>query len=221
MKRYAVRLIGQTPLLMHNDNISFSADVEKWRDNPDYQSLHVSGDDRSPAWTWIGYIYHDGKHLGVDADCLMSMLRDGGGKLKTGNKSETFKKQTQYGLQVDQIQFDLLVNNKKIEIDWINKLIGNTNFSEHEEQVKEHGFELFCKRAKIKSGKNVRVRPRFDNWVCEGSITVIDEEQSGLKKDILKRILDMSGAMIGLCDWRPSSNKSGSFGKFTAELEEI
>lgn len=221
MNRYQVTLVGQTPLLMHKDNISFSEQIKKWQMDPQNKELSVAGDDRSPAWTWIGYLYHDGKHLGVDADCLMTMLREGGAKMPTGKGKETYKKQTQYGLQVDQIQFDLVVNDGLIDIGWIEPLIGVIDFSKHEEDVKAHGFELFCKRAVVGRGKHVRVRPRFDKWACTGTITVIDEEQSGLTEPVLKRILDLSGAMVGLCDWRPSSRSSGSFGKFTVDLQKI
>lgn len=157
--------------------------------------------------------------MGIDSDNLMTMLREGGARLKTGNKNETYKKQTQYGLFVDQIQFDLLVSGKKIPVAPINEYIGNMDFYAHESFAEQQGFELFVKRSKIGQTKHVRVRPMFRDWTAIGSITVIDEEQSGLTRDVLQRVLDLAGGMCGLGDWRPSSRTPGSFGKFTATLD--
>ena len=100
-----------------------------------------------------------------------------------------------------------------------------TNLDEILNQVKNEtcyhdilGFELFVKRAKIGKAKHVRVRPMFRNWEAEGTLTVLDEEASGLKHANLQRILDLAGAMVGLGDWRPSSPTPGCYGRFTAQV---
>lgn len=221
MKQYSVTLHGASPLLLHRDNLSFYEKVKAWQIDPQNKEYSKAGDDRSPAWTWIGCLYSDGQHVGIDSDNLMTMLREGGARLKTGNKNETYKKQTQYGLFVDQIQFDLLVSGKKIPVAPINEYIGNMDFYAHEAFAEQQGFELFVKRSKIGQAKHVRVRPMFRDWTAIGSITVIDEEQSGLTRGVLQRILDLAGGMCGLGDWRPSSKTPGSFGKFTATLDPL
>ena len=91
MQQYQITLNGLTPLLMHNDNLAFTEKVNAWRKDPANKELSVSGDDRTPPWTWIGYLYHDGKNLGVAADNLMTMLREGGAKVLTGKGKETYK----------------------------------------------------------------------------------------------------------------------------------
>ena len=89
-KQYEIILTGESPLLLHRDNLEFSEVVKKWQKAPENKELSQAGDDRSPAWTWIGCLYTDKKTVGIDADCVMSMLREGGAKLKTGRKTETY-----------------------------------------------------------------------------------------------------------------------------------
>ena len=221
MKRYAVTLHGKSPLLMHRDNISFGEKVRKWQIDPQNKKDSVAGDDRSPAWTWIGYLYSDGQHVGIDSDNLMTMLREGGSRLLTGKKNETYKKQTQYGILLDQIQFDFFVRGEQIPVKGINALVGNNDFAAHEAWAEDHGFELLTKRARICQGKHVRVRPMFRDWIASGTLTVLDEDQSGLTRGILQRVLDLAGSMCGLGDWRPSSKTPGSFGRFAATVEPL
>lgn len=67
--------------------------------------------------------------------------------------------------------------------------------------------------------KHIRVRPLFKNWSVETRISVIDEQKSGITKEVLKRILEEGGALCGLGDWRPSGRTPGQFGRFSAEVE--
>lgn len=221
MKQYKITLNGLTPLLMHSDNLAFNEKIMKWRKDPSNKELSISGDDRTPAWTWVGYLYHDGRNLGMASDNLMTNLRDGGAKVLTGKGKETFKKQTQSGIVLDQQQFDLYLNDKLVPIDKIKELIGNNDFNQHLDIAEELGFELFVKRAKIGQAKHVRVRPLFRNWVVKGSLTVLDEELTGLTEDRLRVIYNQAGALCGLGDWRPNSPSSGTFGKFEPIIERM
>ena len=221
MNKYEITLFGETNLLMHKDNITFGEKVKAWQKDPNNKEHQVAGDDRSPAWTWIGYCYHDGKHLGIDADNIMTMLREGGAKVPTGKMKETYKKHTQAGIMLNSQQFDLFIGGKRVKIDKIKDLIGDMDFSKHIDVAEELGFELLVKRAKIGRAKNVRVRPMFSDWTAKGVITVMDEEISGLTHGVLQTILDQAGALCGLCDWRPSSPSSGVFGRFTATVKPI
>ena len=222
MKQYQVTLTGLTPLIMHSDNIASTEKILKWQKDPVNKELSSSGDDRSPAWTWLGYAYHDTKWFGIPADNLMTMMREGGAKVKAKGK-ETYKKQTQSGLLIDQSQWDLRVNDTAIEVAPIfNTLMGNTDFSEHLDIAEKNGFELLVKRAKVGQAKHMRVRPLFRNWTALGTFTVIDEKQSGLAKKIIEKILQQAGSFVGLCDWRPSSKvSSGSFGKFSSVIKKV
>ena len=221
MKQYRLTLAGLNPLLMHRDNIAFTEKIEAWRKDPANKELSTRGDDRSPAWTWIGYVYHDTKHFGIAADNLMTMFREGGAKVVNKGK-ETFKKQTQSGIMMDRQQFDLLINGTPIPAAPFQTLIGVTDFVKHDEAAESAGFELHVKRVKVGQAKHIRVRPMFRNWSAVGTFTVIDEELSGLTEPILNTILTQAGALCGLCDWRPSSPKSsGTFGTFEATLAKV
>ena len=79
MERYQIILEGETPLLMHRDNIQFSERVRAWQQ--ENRSLSVAGDDRTPAWSWIGSLYDDGEYVGLNADNVMTMLREAGYEL--------------------------------------------------------------------------------------------------------------------------------------------
>ena len=75
LKDDTVTLKGIQPLIMHRDNIIYGEKVKAWQRNPDNKKICCGGDDRTPAWTWIGYLYHDQREVVIDADNIMTMLR--------------------------------------------------------------------------------------------------------------------------------------------------
>jgi hypothetical protein len=220
-KQYRITLIGRSPLLMHRDNVCFGEKLKIWRDAPENKAISVNGDDRSPAWTWIGSLYEDSRVVGIDADNVMTMLREGGAKVKTGNRQETFKKQTQSGICLDQPLWPVTIDGASIPFKPITGLIGNNDFAAHMELAESLHFELFVKRARIGQSKHVRVRPLFRRWVAQGSLTVLDEEISRLGQKQLELILNQAGALCGIGDWRPSSGSSGTYGTFSAQVEAM
>lgn len=218
-KRYLVKLIGETPLLMHKDNISFGEKVRAWSKDPNNKKISVAGDDRTPAWTWLGYCYHDNKQLTIDADNLMSVLRDGGKKCPAPTGKGTMKALTQSGIMVNEIGWPLLVKGASLPWKDFAVLEDELDFSVHEQFALDRGFELFVKRAKIGAAKHVRVRPRFDQWEANGSLTVLDPQ---ITKPVLEMVLKFAGVYCGLGDWRPSSQQSpGQFGRFSVEVVEV
>jgi len=217
-KQYAVTMTGETPLLMHQDNIVFGERVKAWAKDPANKGASTAGDDRTPAWTWIGYAYHDGQRLCMPSDNLMTMLREGGAKVPKKGK-QTYKKDTQSGILLDDQAFALEVDGKEIPLSAIEPLLKESSFLKHVETAESLGFELLVKRARIGRAKHVRVRPMFRRWTLRGRLTVLDEEMSGITEDVLQQIFDYAGALCGLGDWRPSSGSSGTFGRFTAVVE--
>lgn len=215
-RTYAVELTGATPLLMHNDNLSWADSMSKWGKDPASRKNSIAGDDRSPAWRWIGSLYVENKEVCIPSDNLMTMLREGGARCPTGKKGGTYKRQTQSGIVVNEPAWPIVGAKGRIPIAGIEKLIENAEFSEHEAVALGLGFSLFVKRAKIGNSKHVRVRPRFDVWSCAGTLTVFDDT---ITDDVIANIVTFAGIYGGLCDWRPSSPKSpGSWGKFTATV---
>jgi len=218
-RTYSVQMQGETPLLMHHDNLKWAEIMKAWGLDPANKKNSTAGDDRSPAWRWIGSLYVEGGKVVIPSDNLMTVLREGGKKCPTGKGQQTFKAQTQSGIVVDQSAWPILVNGAEVPYAPIKELIEEPDFSIHEKVSEESGFTLFVKRAKIGQAKHVRVRPRFDNWSCAGTLTVFDDM---ITTDVLKNILTFAGTYTGLCDWRPGSPKSpGPFGKFSAVLKEV
>lgn len=217
---YRVTLVGESPLLLHADHVEWAERMSRWQAEPENRKISKAGDDRTPAWRWLGYCYHDGKHLGVSADNLMTMLREGGARVPVpGKRNQTFKRQSQSGLIVNELLWPIVIGNSVVAWKDCAALMESQDYNEHEESVRKLGFELFAKRAKVGQSKHIRVRPRFDRWAISGTITVFDETISAT---VLRDILAMGGTYCGLGDWRPSApSKPGAFGKFRAEIEVL
>ena len=94
MKRYSITLRGETPMLLRHDNLSWAEAMKAWEMDPANTKGNVKGDDRSPAWRWIGNLYVEKDFIVIPSDNLMTTLREGGAKCPTGKGQKTFKNQT-------------------------------------------------------------------------------------------------------------------------------
>lgn len=216
--RYQVTLAGASPLLMHSDNPNGADMVKKWSKDPQNRKQSVAGDDRTPSWTWLTYVYHDGKNLCIPTDNIMSMLRDAGTQVPNPNKRGSLKTQTQAGIIADGFGWALQVNGKQIPWSKLEPLFKEPDFEKHEEKAKELGFSLFLKRARISQNKHIRIRPMFENWTVTGNILVFDPQ---LTHDVIEVLFRQAGFFVGLCDWRPGSRTPGQFGRFEAAIEKL
>lgn len=216
-----ITIEGAQPLLMHQDNVGWSEKVKAWQKDPENKKYSVAGDDRSPAWTWIGALYHDDEIVTIPSDNIMTMLREGGAQVPVpGAKgSKTFKAQTQSGLLPIDADWELYgPDGNTIPVKELLALEHANDFDDHVKVVHQHGFDLLVKRAKIGTSKHIRVRPIFRAWSAAGRIEIIDEQ---ITADILQSILTFSGRLKGIGDWRPSSKTPGRFGTFSASVEVI
>ena len=94
MKLYNVTLTGTTPLIVHADNLDGQRRVTAWQKNPENKAHKIPGSDERPAWTWTTYCYHDGEHLTIPSDNLMTCLRKAGALISLQGK-KTAKAATQ------------------------------------------------------------------------------------------------------------------------------
>lgn len=221
MKTYRVTLTGTQPLLMHADDIEWADQMDAWKNDKDNKKQSKAGDDRTPAFRWIGSLYRDESGTVVlPTENLMRALMEGGTMvLVPGGKSgKTFKAQSQSGIMPRDLGWPLLVNGKPIAGKPIEALLSEKDFGAHREAVKSLGFSLFIKRARIGQSKHIRVRPRFETWSAQGDLVVTDEQ---ITDSVLADILEMAGKYKGLGDWRPSSKTPGTFGMFTAEIMSV
>jgi hypothetical protein len=220
MTKFRVTLTGTQPLLLHHDDIAWADVMEEWK-LADGKKSSKAGDDRSPAWRWIGSLYqNEAGYLILPRGNLMRALLEGAaGVLVPGAKySKTFKAQSQSGILPCDDGWPLLVNGEPVPFAPIAALMNEPDFKKHQEAVQPLGFSLFLKRARIGQSKHVRVRPRFDQWGTSGELEVIDNQ---ITEAVLAQILDVAGRFKGLGDWRPSSPTPGTFGMFSATVEQI
>lgn len=218
MRSYRIEITGTMPLLMHADDIEWADRMDAWKVNPNHQGTSKAGDDRSPAFRWIGSLYHNGETLVIPTENIMRALMEGGAMVPTGKGKKTFKAQSQSGIMPRSIGWPLILNGAPVPFEPIAELMEISDFAMHKEIVAGLGFSLFVKRAKINTSKHVRVRPRFETWATQGELVVTDEE---ITTDILKSILTCAGLYKGLCDWRPGSKTPGTFGMFTAKVQQL
>lgn len=218
MRTVRVRLTGTMPLLMNRDDVEWADMLEEWKNKVKVEDRGKPGDGRTPAFRWIGCLYHDGKVVTMPADNIMSCMRSGGALVLVPgarNSKKTFKAQSQSGILPAE-DWPLLVDGKPVPMAPIKELMDEKDFRVHVMAAREMGFTLFVKRVPVGMSKQIKVRPRFDDWSCEGDLMISDEQ---ITDDILMKILEEAGTRKGLGDWRPGAPKSpGWHGKFEAKI---
>ncbi len=203
---------------MHSDNIEWADFMESWKADAKNRTASKAGDDRTPAWRWLGCCYHDGKHLVMPAANIMRSLMEGGAMVPVpcGKMGKTFKSQTQSGMMSVDPFWPLSVGGQLIAWRDLEALKDQPTFSAHREFARASGFDLLVKRAKIGASKHVRVRPQFDaGWQLSGSLAVWDEQ---ITRGALQQILEYAGQYKGLGDWRPGGKTPGPYGAFEAKI---
>ena len=225
MKNFLFTMTGLSPLLHHWDNIEWSSTLKTWREVPEHKPLNVPGDDRSPAFSWLGSLYNNGKVATIPSDNLMRCLMEGGAGVLVpkGKNGKTFKAQTQSGMLVVDEYWPLLQGappgGQPVNVEPLLALANELDFDVHVATAKKLNINLWAKRAKIGAAKHVRVRPRFERWGAKGIVQVWDEQ---LTLAALRDIWRVCGANKGIGDWRPSSPKSpGPFGRFEGTVDEV
>lgn len=220
MRIYRVVITGRTPLILHSDNIEWADVMKKWEKDSKNKAISVRGDDRSPAWRWIGCLYHDNEYLCVPSDNIMRGLMEGGAMVPTGKGAKTFKAQTQSGCIVGEPFWKLNVRGQFIRWADVKTLINQSDFDKHQEFAAAHGFMLYLKRAVVNNRKHIRVRPRFDQWEISGTLNVWDPQ---LTHDVISTIWKSTGEYKGIGDWRPGGGKTtpGPYGTFDVNVEPV
>ena len=215
-RNYQVTLKGLTPLLMHRDNLEWSEVVDVWQKDPKNKDRSIKGDDRSPAWRWIGSLYHDGQNVAAPTDAVMASCMKGGSSIIL-KAQKTYKSMTQSGMAFIEPHLTLLVNGgTSVPMSEIEKLRQEDDFSQHLKRARKLEFDLDVRRAKVGQSKHVRVRPVFNKWSATGMLSVWDD---ALTEDVLRQIFEIAGDQAGILEWRPNCSRPGPFGRFTVLLE--
>jgi len=215
MKKYRFELRGIMPLIMHADSIEGADSLQEWRKDPRNKGVSVSGDDRTPPWTWQTYLYHDGTNVVMPAENVMVALRQAGAQLILKGK-KSFKEISQSGLLIDGESCDLTFGKSHLTVADVMS-VRDKQFSEQVAFAKKNGFELFMKRVRIGNAKHIRVRPKFAQWTVRAEIFVLKQE---INDSILGQLFEIAGK-CGLGDWRPASRTPGCYGQFEASVSAI
>ena len=220
MKTYELTITGRMPMLMHHDNIEWSDAMDEWKADAQNKKTSKAGDDRSPAFRWIGAHYHDGQFVCIPTQNISKCLMEGAAMVPVpGAKgSKTFKAQTQSGMAFSEAFAALRVHGNVVPWEDIASLMDEKDFKVHQKRAADLGFMLYMKRAKIGMTKHIRVRPRFDNWSLSTRFNVFDEQ---LTPKVLTEIASYAGTYKGLGDWRPGGKTPGPWGTFDATVTEV
>lgn len=210
-------LTGITPLFMHCDSVEWADAMKAWQSDPKNAGNSVKGDDRSPSWKWLGGLWHDDEKIAVPSAAVQKALAQAGAMTPTGKGRKTFKSQSQSSLIPTQPYFEFEGSKGPISIAELWKLKDEPDFEAHKEAVKEHGFTLDVRRAKVQQSKHIRVRPFFPQWTVRGAFEITDTEIA----PHLETIMGVAGERVGIGNWRPSNPSPGPYGMFTTELEII
>jgi hypothetical protein len=222
LRNYTFQITGISPLILHNDDVDWADFISAWRDDPANRPyMKAKGDDRVPGFLWIGSLYHDDTNIVMPAANLHRALRDAAAKISTGKRQETFKRQSQSGMQPTEAAFPLHVPHATVPYAPFRTLAETQEraFPIHRAVVQDHGFDLHVKRVPVTRGsKHIRVRPIFGQWSCNGRVQVWDDT---ITTEVLRRMFLMTGDLVGLGDWRPSAPEApGHYGRFTSVVEE-
>jgi len=220
MKTYSVQLRGSAPLIMHRDNIEWADYMSAWQVDPANKDVSIKGDDRTPAWRWLGCLYHDAAGIfSIPQENVMRAIMEGGAMVLVpgGRSGKTFKSQTQSGMMSVDPFWPLSVGKAgRINFSSVEPLKDEPEYKKHIQAARALGFDLLCKRVKISSSKHVRIRPVFQDWTLSGELTVWDDQ---ITAEVLKNILQRAGQYKGLGDWRPGSKTPGPYGTFAASIK--
>lgn len=209
-------LKGISPLLMHADDVMMADELSAARKSMS-KGQKAPGDDRSPAWTWHTYCYHDDDHLVWPSENLMVSLRSAAATI-IYSKQKSFKELSQSGLIIPDECLDLSTRKGKVSWGMIEAWRDDdTPFMQQSKEFTKNDPDcsLFVKRARIQQSKNIRVRPRFENWFVKGKIVITNPE---ISFERLVEFFTIAGDRCGLGDWRPSSKTPGPYGRFLPTL---
>jgi len=215
VKQFRVEITGRSPLILHGQDPMFETQTREWRKSPEARNSE-KGDDRYPGFAWLGYLYHEDGNVVIPTDNLMACFREGGAGVKAGGM-KTYKAQTQSGARIIRPAI-LKSNGKPIDARPMLALRDEVDFEKHLAAARDSGLDLFVKGVTIGKSRHIRVRPYISVWSAD---FVLDVWDPSLTQKILTNVWETAGAFKGIGDFRPGSPKSGRYGTFTVEMEEI
>ena len=201
MERIRVKIIGETPLLMHNNRLANPLDKYA-------QAMGARSGKRKKTiediWElarieWEGGLYlYDGQ-IQIPMRVLNKCFQRGATKSKSGMLWKS-------GCIIEDNYCPLKYAGNTIRI------TGNDSIPNPE---LDPFFKKFIFQAMVRVGSStlLRTRPCFEEWSLE---TAILYEPTVINRETLVQCLNDAGRLCGMCDWRIESG--GQFGRFHVEV---
>jgi len=209
MRKFEIKVIGISDLIMHNGRLSNPMDRATKELGEAYKAYQKNKTDenfyavaRAEFMGGLYYVEHDGDVIGPvwPTDNLFTALKKAGAKVKRGRAT--------------------LKNPVAAAIMWgppDNPLsyagIGAGPAPRSAEELWKNENYRFMKSARVGAAKVQRTRPIFKSWRFEAEGTLDTEI---LDFADLETVANIAGQLIGLGDWRPE--KGGGYGRFRAEV---
>jgi hypothetical protein len=211
MRRFTIKVTGETPLIMHNGRLANPMDpatkevadaTREHKKNKTDENFY--GLARAEFIGSLYYIEEGGVVIGPvwPSDNLHTALKKAAAKVKRGNAS--------------------LKNPIAAAILWDapNSPLGYASFGPGpaprslDELWKNENYR-FMKSVRVGQAKVQRTRPIFKAWKFE-AFGVLDTEIVDMSD--LEAVAKIAGQLVGLGDWRPE--KGGSYGRFSAVVAD-
>lgn len=210
MRKFAIKVTGQTDLIMHNGRLANPMDASAKKVGDATRAYKKNKTDENfyalARAEFMGGLYCVEQGIGPiwPSDNLFSALKNAAKKVKRGRG--TLRNPIAAALLWDQPEENPLTYAR----------FGSGPAPREMEALWENENYRFIKSARVGAAKIQRTRPIFKSWAFSASGTLDTEI---LDFADLEDVAKITGQLIGLGDWRPE--KGGSYGRFTAEVLDL
>ena len=201
MEQIKFKLVGETPLLIHNNRLANPLDKYSQEMSKRSGKRKKTIDD---IWElarieWEGGLYLHNGEVKIPMRCINKCFERGATKQKNG----MFWKS---GCCIMDEYCPLNYSGGKISVK-MNGDVPNPELDKH--------FKKYMYQAMVRVGQAtlLRTRPIFNDWSLE---TTIAFDGSVINRETLIQAAQDAGHLVGLCEWR--MEKGGQFGRFAVEV---
>ena len=201
MNQIKFKLVGETPLLMHNNRLAnplsaYSQEISK-RSGKRKKTIEDIWELARIEWEGGLYLY-DGE-VKLPNRVVNKCFERGATKQKNGMLWKS-------GCFIKDDYCPLVYSGTKISV----KMVDEVPNPEFDKYFKKHMFQAMVR---VGQAMILRTRPMFESWSFE---TTIMFEGAVINKEALVQAAKDAGNLVGLCDWR--MEKGGQYGRFSVEV---
>lgn len=182
MKNYVLRLVGSTPLVMHNARLSDPLDEYAQAISEISKKRGKTLDDHATIShrEFLGGLYADDDGPYLPAENVQKCLVEAARRHKLG-------KDVERGLTVDAVSVPLQYDGPRSP-----------------EALWESGRFTYRRSVGIQKSRTMRTRPMFSEWAVDVPLVV---DETLLDEHRLSQIAEEAGRYVGICERRPMFGK--------------